>query len=107
MAEGGCQGAFRQRKRALTARPRTCYLLKSCITPTAIFFNHKQKSGKVEELDSVLAVNGKKKDKKFNPKAVISDYIVATENNGFNMDEVLNPGELRLEDLCKELGLIE
>lgn len=43
----------------------------------------------------------------FNPKSKIEDYIVATSDNGFNLDEVLNPGELKLEDLCKELGLID
>ena len=43
----------------------------------------------------------------FDPKAKIQDYIVATSDNGFNLDEVLNPGDLRLEDLCKELGLLE
>lgn len=42
----------------------------------------------------------------FNPKEKIADYIAATENDGFNMDEVLNPGALKLEDLCKELGLL-
>ena len=44
----------------------------------------------------------------FRPKEKIADYIAATEaeNGGFNMDEVLNPGALRLEDLCKELGLL-
>lgn len=42
----------------------------------------------------------------FNPKEKIADYIAATESNGFNMDEVLNPGALKLEDLCKELGLL-
>ena len=42
----------------------------------------------------------------FNPKEKIADYIAATEDGGFNMDEVLNPGTLRLEDLCKELGLL-
>ena len=42
----------------------------------------------------------------FNPKEKIADYIAATSDNGFNMDEVLNPGALRLEDLCKELGLL-
>ncbi len=46
-------------------------------------------------------------DKIFNPKSIIEDYIVATSDNGFNLDEVLNPGELKLEDLCKELGLID
>lgn len=47
------------------------------------------------------------KNAPFNPKGKIYDYISATSDNGFNMDEVLNPGELELEDLCKELGLIE
>ncbi|MBR0190267.1 MAG: hypothetical protein IJQ23_07790, partial [Clostridia bacterium] len=48
------------------------------------------------------------KNAAFNPKEKIADYIAATsdDNNGFNMDEVLNPGALRLEDLCKELGLL-
>ena len=43
----------------------------------------------------------------FNPKSKIADYIVATDGSGFNMDEVLKPGELKLEDLCKELGLMD
>ncbi len=43
----------------------------------------------------------------FNPKKKIEEYIVATSDSGFNIDEVLNPGELQLEDLCKELGLME
>lgn len=48
------------------------------------------------------------KDTAFSPKEKIADYIAATraDENGFNMDEVLNPGALRLEDLCKELGLL-
>ena len=37
----------------------------------------------------------------------INDYIVATSDTEFNLDEVLNPGELDLEDLCKELGLMD
>jgi hypothetical protein len=45
-------------------------------------------------------------DTTFNPKEKIQDYIAATSENGFNLDEVLNPGELALEDLCKELGLL-
>ena len=45
--------------------------------------------------------------KAFNPKKKIVDYIAATGDNGFNLDEVLNPGELELEDLCKELGLMQ
>ena len=43
----------------------------------------------------------------FNPKKKIVDYIASTGDNGFNLDEVLNPGELQLEDLCKELGLMQ
>ena len=46
------------------------------------------------------------KDNAFNPKEKIQDYIAATSDNGFNLDEVLNPGKLELEDLCKELGLL-
>ncbi|MCQ2387329.1 MAG: hypothetical protein MJ066_02655 [Clostridia bacterium] len=43
----------------------------------------------------------------FNPKEKIKEYVASTSDNGFNLDEVLNPGELELEDLCKELGLID
>lgn len=46
-------------------------------------------------------------DKFFDPKQKINEYISATSDNGFNIDEVLNPGELELEDLCRELGLID
>lgn len=58
----------------------------------------------IEKLSSMLP---KDEDKPFNPKSKIKDYIAATTDNGFNLDEVLNPGELHLEDLCKELGLID
>ncbi len=54
-------------------------------------------------IDSIIE---DKKQEKFNPKEKIHDYIVATSDNGFNLEEVLNPGELQLEDLCKELGLM-
>lgn len=42
----------------------------------------------------------------FNPKEKIERYI-ENDVNGFNLEEVLNPGELQLEDLCRELGLME
>lgn len=58
----------------------------------------------IEKLSSMLPND---EDKPFNPKSKIKDYIAATTDNGFNLDEVLNPGELHLEDLCKELGLID
>ena len=56
----------------------------------------------IEQLDSMID-----EKKKFNPKQKIKDYVVATSESGFNLDEVLNPGKLELEDLCKELGLID
>lgn len=60
----------------------------------------------VNDLDKKL--EGKVNDNKiFDPEKRIADYVSATSENGFNLEEVLNPGELHLEDLCKELGLIE
>ncbi len=58
----------------------------------------------IDEMENLL--DGKSKTK-FQPKNKIRDYIAATESDGFNMEEVLNPGDLQLEDLCKELGLLE
>lgn len=55
-----------------------------------------------ETLDSI-----NKPSKVFNPQSKINEYIAATSDSGFNLDEVMNPGDLKLEDLCKELGLIE
>ena len=58
----------------------------------------------IEKLDSMVSAE----NKNFNPKSKIKDYICATTSeSGFNINEVLNPGKLELEDLCKELGLIE
>ena len=60
----------------------------------------------ISDIDTVLTENVDVMGEEFDPKKKINDYIAATENNGFNLDEVLNPGELQLEDLCKELGLM-
>ncbi len=63
----------------------------------------------IEKVDTLLKEKedlNKGKDT-FNPKIKIQDYITAKTDNGFNLDDVLNPGALRLEDLCKELGLTE
>lgn len=53
----------------------------------------------VEKLDKLLGDTEK------------NDYtkvdLAVADGNGFNLDEVLNPGQLELEDLCKELGLME
>jgi hypothetical protein len=55
-------------------------------------------------LDKALSDCGAEK---VSPKKMISDYISSNSENGFNMDEVLNPGDLELEELCKELGLLD
>lgn len=60
----------------------------------------------VEKLKVSLEKNVSKKTA-FNPNALIEDYIVATGENGFNLNDVLYPGELKLEELCKELGLMD
>ncbi len=60
----------------------------------------------IEQLDSELSeVEGQSVP--FNPKQIINQYVAATSDNGFNLQEVLNPGELELEDICKELGLLD
>ncbi len=58
----------------------------------------------VGKLDKALSDCGAEK---VSPKKMISDYISSNSENGFNMDEVLNPGDLELEELCKELGLLD
>ncbi|MBR5192437.1 MAG: hypothetical protein IKW33_03400 [Clostridia bacterium] len=62
----------------------------------------------INELENLLPNNNKKTDQKapFDPKKKIEEYVNSTEN-GFDLDKVLNPGELHLEDLCKELGLMD
>ena len=60
----------------------------------------------ISSLDNELSKNMIKVGLKV-PDKSIQDYIASTGDNGFNLDEVLNPGELKLEDLCKELGLLE
>ena len=74
----------------------------------------KQVIGEIESmLDSTTSKSNKKvtkptqQGKVFNPEQKIGEYIVATQSSGFNMDEVLNPGDIKLEDICKELGLID
>lgn len=63
----------------------------------------------IEKADALLKEKEdlKKDQTSFDPKSKIQDYITATTNDGFNLDDVLNPGALKLEDLCKELGLTE
>ena len=61
----------------------------------------------IDKIDQKFTKKAGAEQSVFNPKSKINAYIAATSDNGFNLDEVLNPGELQLEDLCKELGLIE
>ncbi len=68
----------------------------------------KRGKGAINGVEKVLAEKSNIiTNRLFDPKEKINDYIAATSDNGFNLDEVLNPGELKLEDLCKELGLID
>ena len=66
--------------------------------------------GDIPARDRIKAANkvvSTKSGAPFNPQSKINEYIAGTGENGFNLDEVLNPGELHLEELCKELGLTE
>jgi hypothetical protein len=78
-------------------------LLKSEISE---IFNKAVDKKSVEKAENLLK-KAKNNSGEFNPKSKIEDYIAATSDNGFNLDEVLNPGTLHLEDLCKELGLLD
>ncbi len=60
----------------------------------------------IKELDKLIDEDTKI-NPIFDPKKKISEYIASTSEGGFSMDEVLNPGELKLEDICKELGLLD
>lgn len=66
-----------------------------------VFLKNSPKTADVKDLEQIL--DGKDN---FDPKKKIDDYIAATEH-GFDMNEVLNPGDIKLEDICKELGLID
>lgn len=70
-------------------------------------FTVKDEKQIIEELREELYQSQEDGECVFDPKRRIEDYIAATSDNGFNINDVLNPGELELEDLCKELGLIE
>lgn len=70
----------------------------------SILASHNDDKKKITKLEKIFE-NGK--NIPFDPKKKIEEYVSATSDNGFNLDEVLNPGELKLEDLCKELGLID
>ncbi len=67
-----------------------------------------QSKDKIIQIDCIVKTSERQRKKEaFNPKQKINDYISSTGSNGFNLDEVLNPGELDLGDICKELGLTE
>ncbi len=72
-----------------------------------------------EFADNLSALLGKEREKfgaeekvsegeAFDPKAVIEKYVEGEEETGFNLDDVINPkGELDLEKLCRNLGLMD
>ena len=62
----------------------------------------------ITELDDIFESNIKTKAN-FEASSKIGCYFgeTAISSNGFNMDEVLNPGELDLGELCKEMGIME
>ena len=72
-----------------------------------VLFKAKNIKTAIDKIDNKIVKKSGVEQSVFNPKSKISAYVAATSDNGFNLDEVLNPGELQLEDLCKELGLIE
>ena len=73
----------------------------------SLIYNKTSEKNTIEKLGKTLKKNEKSLGADFSPKQKIQEYIAVTSDNGFNLDEVLNPGNLRLEDLCKELGLLE
>ena len=60
---------------------------------------------KIFSVESLLSQNNDIAE--FDPKAKIRDYIISTEGDGLDLNQVLNPGELDLGELCKEMGLME
>ncbi len=55
----------------------------------------------IDKLDQMLG------DQDYEQKNKIDELAVTEKTNGFDINEVLYPGALKLEDICKELGLIE
>lgn len=93
---------------------KTKYPLYSIIKKSAelknkinAIMNDEDTEKSVSVINDALSEIIEEKNQPFNPKEIINDYVAATGDNGFDLDEVLNPGELQLEDLCKELGLLE
>ena len=55
-----------------------------------------------------FGMNEQAQPEQFDPKAVIEKYVEGEEETGFNLDDVINPkGELDLEKLCRNLGLMD
>lgn len=72
-----------------------------------ILFKAKNVKTALDKIEQKITNKTDSQNVVFNPKSKIEAFVAATSDNGFNLNEVLNPGELQLEDLCKELGLIE
>lgn len=80
---------------------------KDLVESLNVLFKAKNVKSALDKMDDKISSKSDKNSNVFNPKRKIEDYIASTSDNGFSLEEVLNPGELQLEDLCKELGLIE
>lgn len=68
-------------------------------------------ANKASNTDLLNAINSLKKiieDKNpdFNPKKIIDDYVAVSSENGFDLNQV-NDTTIKLEDVCKDLGLID
>lgn len=107
--------AFSQRWREYFNSLKDKYPLYDKVTKAKAVFDEitkiitRNSAGKsVDKIDNLLNENGVTKSSAvFNPQDKINDYISATNDTGFNLNDVLNPGELELGELCRELGLID
>ena len=67
-------------------------------TLTEVLGKKTSNKDKIESLNSII----------FDVEKIKGEQVAVTvSDNGFDLNDVLNPGELDLEDLCKELGVME
>lgn len=63
---------------------------------------------KINQAESVLdnrAIEKQKSIEIFNPQKIINEYIACSSGGGFDMDEILNPKDVNLEEVCNQMGL--
>ena len=59
---------------------------------------------KISNKQKIETLNAQVKDVQ---KTSLDPLAITVSESGFDLNDVLNPGELDLEDLCKELGVME